>query len=77
MDMGYCANVAARLGTYDRNARELEDIQEEKFPTLVELYSKCFQGKSFPAHDAANDTEATKQVFYFLRTFLKDNSAWA
>ena len=29
-----------------------------KFPNLSELYSRCFPGETFPAHDALNDCEA-------------------
>jgi len=29
-----------------------------KFPNLSELYSRCFPGKSFPAHDALEDVKA-------------------
>ena len=29
-----------------------------KFPNLSELYSRCFPGESFPAHDALEDTKA-------------------
>lgn len=29
-----------------------------KFPTLEELYAKCFEGKAFPAHDAGEDVKA-------------------
>lgn len=29
-----------------------------KFPTLEELYAKCFEGKTFPAHDAGEDVKA-------------------
>lgn len=29
-----------------------------KFPNLSELYSRCFPGETFPAHDALEDTKA-------------------
>jgi DNA polymerase-3 subunit alpha len=29
-----------------------------KFPNLTELYSRCFPGESFPAHDALEDVKA-------------------
>ncbi len=29
-----------------------------KFPNLTELYSRCFPGESFPAHDAMEDVKA-------------------
>ena len=29
-----------------------------KFPNLAELYSRCFPGETFPAHDALEDTKA-------------------
>ena len=29
-----------------------------KFPNLGELYSRCFPGETFPAHDALEDTKA-------------------
>ena len=29
-----------------------------KFPNLSELYSRCFPGESFPAHDALEDVKA-------------------
>lgn len=29
-----------------------------KFPNLSELYSRCFPGETFPAHDALSDTKA-------------------
>lgn len=29
-----------------------------KFPNLCELYSRCFPGETFPAHDALEDTKA-------------------
>ena len=29
-----------------------------KFPNLTELYSRCFPGQTFPAHDALEDTKA-------------------
>lgn len=29
-----------------------------KFPTLSELYSRCFPGETFPAHDAIEDVKA-------------------
>lgn len=37
-----------------------------KFPNLTELYSRCFPGESFPAHDALADTEAVKRCLPVL-----------
>ena len=34
------------------------DGRAGKFPTLEELYAKCFEGKAFPAHDAGEDVKA-------------------
>ena len=34
------------------------DGRPGKFPTLEELYAKCFEGKTFPAHDAGEDVKA-------------------
>lgn len=32
-----------------------------KFPTLEELYNKCFPGETFPAHDALQDVKALRR----------------
>ena len=32
-----------------------------KYPTLEELYNKCFPGETFPAHDALEDVKACKR----------------
>ncbi len=37
-----------------------------KFPTLSELYSRCFPGESFPAHDASYDVEAVARCLPVL-----------
>lgn len=37
-----------------------------KFPTLTELYSRCFPGETFPAHDAADDVRAVARCLPVL-----------
>ena len=37
-----------------------------KFPTLEELYNKCFPGETFPAHDALEDVKACKRCIPVL-----------
>lgn len=37
-----------------------------KFPTLEELYDKCFPGEKFPAHDALEDVRACKRCIPYL-----------
>lgn len=37
-----------------------------KFPRLEELYAKCFQGESFPAHDALADVKAVASCLPIL-----------
>lgn len=37
-----------------------------KFPTLEELYNKCFPGETFPAHDAMQDVRACKRCIPVL-----------
>lgn len=37
-----------------------------KFPRLEELYSRCFPGESFPAHDALADTKAVARCLPVL-----------
>ena len=34
-----------------------------KFPNLGELYSRCFPGETFPAHDALEDVKAVARCF--------------
>ncbi len=41
-----------------------------KFPNLTELYSRCFPGKSFPAHDAMEDVKAVARC---LPVILAEN----
>ena len=37
-----------------------------KFPNLGELYSRCFPGETFPAHDALEDTKAVARCLPVL-----------
>lgn len=37
-----------------------------KFPNLSELYSRCFPGESFPAHDALEDVKAVAKCLQVL-----------
>lgn len=37
-----------------------------KFPNLGELYSRCFPGETFPAHDALEDTQAVARCLPVL-----------
>ena len=37
-----------------------------KFPRLTELYSRCFPGEAFPAHDAGEDVRATARCLPVL-----------
>lgn len=37
-----------------------------KFPNLSELYSRCFPGETFPAHDALEDTKAVARCLPVL-----------
>lgn len=37
-----------------------------KFPNLSELYSRCFPGETFPAHDALEDTQAVARCLPVL-----------
>lgn len=37
-----------------------------KFPSLSELYSRCFPGESFPAHDALEDVRACQRCLPIL-----------
>ena len=37
-----------------------------KFPNLSELYSRCFPGETFPAHDALQDTQAVARCLPVL-----------
>lgn len=37
-----------------------------KYPTLEELYNKCFSGETFPAHDALEDVKACKRCIPVL-----------
>lgn len=37
-----------------------------KYPTLEELYNKCFPGETFPAHDALEDVKACKRCIPVL-----------
>lgn len=37
-----------------------------KFPSLAELYSRCFPGESFPAHDALEDVRACQRCLPVL-----------
>lgn len=37
-----------------------------KFPNLAELYSRCFPGETFPAHDALEDTRAVARCLPVL-----------
>ena len=37
-----------------------------KFPSLKELYNKCFPGETFPAHDALEDVRACKRCIPVL-----------
>lgn len=37
-----------------------------KFPNLSELYSRCFPGESFPAHDAGEDVKAVARCLPVL-----------
>lgn len=37
-----------------------------KYPTLEELYNKCFPGETFPAHDALEDVRACKRCIPVL-----------
>lgn len=37
-----------------------------KFPNLTELYSRCFPGQSFPAHDAMEDVRAVARCLPVL-----------
>lgn len=37
-----------------------------KFPTLTELYSRCFPGETFPAHDALEDIKAVARCLPVL-----------
>lgn len=37
-----------------------------KFPNLSELYSRCFPGEDFPAHDALEDTQAVARCLPVL-----------
>lgn len=37
-----------------------------KFPSLEELYNKCFPGETFPAHDALEDVRACKRCIPVL-----------
>lgn len=41
-----------------------------KFPNLTELYSRCFPGESFPAHDAMEDVKAVARC---LPVILAEN----
>lgn len=43
-----------------------KDGRPGKFPTLEELYSKCFPGETFPAHDAMQDVKAVKRCIPVL-----------
>ena len=37
-----------------------------KLPKLEELYSRCFPGESYPAHDAFEDVKALRRCLPFL-----------
>lgn len=37
-----------------------------KFPNLMELYSRCFPGETFPAHDALEDVKAVARCLPIL-----------
>lgn len=37
-----------------------------KFPNLTELYSRCFPGETFPAHDALSDVKAVERCLPVL-----------